>query len=107
MDDLNRELDDSVVFELPTLQHVEAFSARLRPRWDGWSDSDDPVWLFTAQLERSRDLALLLREVQDLIAELGVDTIRFCLDGRVYLLDAARPPREADLAARPIPRRGG
>lgn len=97
MDDLDFELDDSVIFELPTLQHVEAFSDRFRPRWDGWSDSDDPAWLFTAQLEKGADLAPLLREVQELIAELGLDAIRFCLDGRVYLLEAAVA---ADLAAR-------
>jgi hypothetical protein len=38
--------------------------------------------------------------VQTLIAELGVDAIRFHLDGRVYQLEAARPSRAAaDLAA--------
>lgn len=34
MDDLGFELDDSVLFELPALRHVKAFSERFRPRWD-------------------------------------------------------------------------
>jgi hypothetical protein len=36
----------------------------------------------SAELADADDLAPLLREAQDLIAELGLDTIRFCLDGR-------------------------
>lgn len=100
MDDLDLELDDVVLFELPAREDLEAFCDRIRPRWEGWSDADEDVWLFTAQLERSRDLAPLLREVQELIAELGLDAVPFCLDGRAYLLDAARPPGEAGLAPR-------
>jgi hypothetical protein len=100
MDDLDRELDDVVLFELPTPEDVEAFCDRIRPRWEGWSDADEDVWLCTARLEKTGDLAPLLREVQELIAELGLDAIDFCLDGRAYRLDAARPPREADLAAK-------
>jgi hypothetical protein len=99
MDYLDFELDDAVLFELPTHEDVEAFCDRLRPSWEGWSDLDGDLWLFTAQLERSEDLAPLLREAQVLIAELGLDTIRFCVDGRIYLLDAAQPSRKADLAA--------
>jgi hypothetical protein len=101
MHDLDRQLDDVVLFELPTHEDVEAFCERIRPRWEGWSDAEEDTWVCTAQLERSGDLAPLLREVQKLIAELGLDTIYFSLDGRAYRLDAARPPREADLAASP------
>ena len=100
MNDLDLELDDMVLFELPTHEDVEAFLDRIRPRWEGWSDAEEDVWLCTARLERSGDLAPLLREVQELIGELGLDEINFCLDGRAYRLDAGRPPREADLAAR-------
>lgn len=100
MDDLDRELDDVVLFELLTQEDAEAFRDRIRPRWGGWSDEDEEVWLFAAQFEGSGDLAPLLREAQELIAERGLDAIRFCLDGRIYLLDATRPPREADLAER-------
>ena len=75
-------------FELPALDHVEAFTERIRPRWGGWSDEDEEAWLFTAQLNGG-DLAPLLREVQELVAELGLAPIRYCVDGRIYLLDAA------------------
>lgn len=97
MQDLDLELDDVVLFELPTHEALEAFRGRLRPRWEGWSEADEDVWLFTAQPERGGDLARLLREAQELISGLGLDTIRFWLDGRVYRLEAARP---VDLASR-------
>jgi hypothetical protein len=99
MHDLDLELSDVVLFELPNRDNVDAFRDRLRARWDGWSDADGDLWLFSAQLDQSRDLAPLLREAQELIAELGLDAIRFYLDGRVYLLDAPRSSCGANLAA--------
>src|SRR5262245_13745017 len=100
MDVLDFELDDTVIFELPTDEAAEAFRERLRPRWDGWSDADDQLWLFTARLDVDADLAALLREAQELLAELDLAAVSFWLDGRVYVLDAARPLCSADLAAR-------
>jgi hypothetical protein len=91
MDDLDLELDDFVIFELPTFQDIEAFCGRFRPRWSGWSHADAELWLFTADLgSAGGDLAMLLREAQDLLAELALGAIRYCLDGRVYVLEAAR-----------------
>lgn len=99
MDDLDLELDDVVIFELPTFEDVEAFCERLRPRWEGWSHADEHVWLVTANLGASRgDLASLFREAQDLLSELGLAAIRYYLDGRVYVLEAAR---RLDRLARP------
>ena len=97
--DLDLALDDVVLFELPNPEDVEAFRQRIRPRWEGWSDADGELWLFTAQLEQSRDLAPLLREAQELVSELGLDAIRFCLDGRIYVLDGAPSARTAEIAA--------
>jgi len=99
MEDLDRELDDVVLFELPTREHVDAFCDRIRPRWEGWSDADAQLWLLTAQLDGGADLAPLLREAQELMAELGLAAIRYCLDGRLYVLEAARSRATADLAA--------
>jgi hypothetical protein len=100
MDDLDFELDDIVIFELPTFEDVEAFCDRFRPRWDGWSHADEEVWLVTADLGTGAgDLASLLREAQDLVAELGLPAIRYCLDGRVYVLEAAR---RHDSEAQPV-----
>ena len=96
MDIVDFELDDIVIFELPTIEDMEAFRSRFRPRWDGWSDADAESWLFTARLEATSDLVPLLREAQELVAELELTDIRFCLDGRVYLLEAAT----ADLASK-------
>ena len=45
MDDSNLELDEIVIFELPTFPDLEAFCERFRPRWSGWSHADEQVWL--------------------------------------------------------------
>ena len=100
MEILDFELDDVVIFELPTLEAMEAFRGRLRPRWDGWSDADAQGWLFAARLDATPDLASLLTGAQQLLADLGLAAIRFCLDGRLYLLEAARTRGPVDLAAR-------
>ena len=90
MDDLDLQLDDVVLFELPTRELVEAFRRRIRPRWDGWSDTEEDVFLFTAELRESGDVAPLLREAERIVSELGPTEIAYCVDGRVYALEAAR-----------------
>jgi len=91
MDELDLELDDIVIFELPTFDDIEAFCSRFRPRWSGWSHADEHVWLFTADLgSGDGDLAALLSEARGLLLELGLSAIRYYLDGRVYVLEAAR-----------------
>jgi len=94
MDD-DYDFEDTLIFELPAFEDVEAFNDRFRQRWEGWSHADEDLWLFTAHVDGSGDIATLLREAQELVAELGLPSIRFCLDGRVYVLDAAR----SDVAA--------
>ena len=100
MNDLDLQLDDVVIFELRAQEHVDAFCRRIRPRWEGWSDTEEDVCLFTAELDGSGDLAPLLREVQQLVAELGLTVISYWLDGRVYVLEAAPPRAAADLATK-------
>jgi hypothetical protein len=92
MEELPFELDEVVLFELPTQEHAEAFRDRLRPRWEGWSDAEEQAWLFAARLKRAGDLAPLLREAEELVAELGLVAIRFLLDGRVYVLEGRALP---------------
>jgi hypothetical protein len=100
MEDFDFDLDDVVIFELPSFEDVEAFRERMRPRWDGWSDAVEQVSLFTARLEREADVAELLRAAQELVGMLGLESVPFYLDGRAYALEAPRPARTADLAAR-------
>jgi hypothetical protein len=84
------QLDDVVLFELPSAEDAAAFRIRLRPHWPGWSHDDDEFWLFAADLSGAEaDLPLLLREAQDVLAERGCLGIRFLLDGRVYELEPA------------------
>jgi hypothetical protein len=92
MDEIDLQLSDVVLFELPTFEAAQAFRVRMRPRWPGWSHNDEPVWLFAAELGgEAESLALLLREAQALVSDLDLPAIVFCLDGRSYVLDAAEP----------------
>jgi hypothetical protein len=74
---------------------VEAFVDRFRPRWEGWTHADEDLWLFTAHLDGGGELASLLREAQELVGALGLAAIRFFLDGRVYVLEAAQAQSSA------------
>jgi len=105
VDVLDTELSDVVLFELPTFEAAQAFRVRLRPRWAGWSHTDEPVWLFAAALGgEAEDLAVLLREAQAVVSDLDLPAIVFCLDGRSYVLDAAEPLYvRAEKAASPLP----
>lgn len=92
MDEIEFQLSEVVLFELPTFAAAQAFRVRLRPRWAGWSHNDEPVWLFAAELgDEVDDLAQLLREAQAVVSDLDLPAIVFCLDGRSYVLDAAEP----------------
>lgn len=92
MDEIELQLSEVVLFELPTFEAAQAFRVRLRPRWPGWSHNDEPVWLFAAELgDEADNLALLLREAQAVVSDLDLPAIVFSLDGRSYVLDAAEP----------------
>ncbi len=90
MNQLDSQLSDVILFELPTFEAAQAFRLGLRPRWPGWSHDDDGLWLFAAEIGGETDgLALLLREAQEQLAELDLLAIVFVLDGRSYVLAAA------------------
>jgi len=94
--ELDLQLDDTVLFELPSVACSAAFTVQLRSRWSGWATHDPGGWLFAAELVGGKgELARLLREAQDLLEELGVDAIRFYLDGHVYVLEPQRRPVHA------------
>jgi hypothetical protein len=95
VDELELQFSDVVLFELPTFEAAQAFRVRLRPRWQGWSHGDEHGWLFAAELrDEADDLALLLREAQQLLAELNMWVAVFVLDGRSYALESAAPVYE-------------
>jgi hypothetical protein len=92
MHQLDTQLSDVVLFELPTFEAAQAFRVGLRPRWPGWSHDDEGLWLFAAEIGDETDgLALLLREAQEKVAELDLLAIVFVLDGRSYVLAAPEP----------------
>ena len=95
MDDLDLQLSEIVLFELPTFAAAQAFRVRLRPRWPGWSHDDEGLWLFAAELGDEPDaLPTMMREARELIADLELLAIVFVLDGRSYVLPAAEPVYE-------------
>jgi hypothetical protein len=90
VDEIDTQLSDVVLFELPTFEAAQAFRVRLRPRWPGWSHDEEQLWLFAAELGDEADgLAQLLREAQEVLAEQELLAIVFVLDGRSYVLAAA------------------
>jgi len=95
VDEFDLQFSDVVLFELPTFEAAQAFRVRLRSRWQGWSHADEQGWLFATELrEETDDLAVLLREGQQLVADLDLPALVFVLDGRSYVLEPAEPVYE-------------
>ena len=92
-------MSEMIFFEIPTHVDVEEFCRRIRPHWPGWKLLDVDVWLVGATVKVDDfDLAALLRTVEAAVAVLGLMAIRYCLDGRFYVMDGARVEVPADAA---------
>jgi hypothetical protein len=90
VEDVTAELSEMILFEVPAYADVKTFCARLRPRWQVWQVFDNDVWLVGARAKVDDvDIAVLLREVEALVAELDLRAIRYCLDGRFYVMECA------------------
>jgi hypothetical protein len=91
MDDRPLQMSNVVRFELPAYADADAFCARIRSRWPGTRRLDGDVWCISARVRRSdSDLALLLRAVEAYVADVGLQAIRYELDGRWYIMDEPR-----------------
>ena len=103
MEPVTAETSEMIFFEIPAYVDVEQFCARIRPRWPGWKMLDVDVWLVGATVEvDDSDLAVLLRAVGDAIAELELLAIRYCVDGRFYVMGGPRVEAPTEAAA-PVP----
>ena len=99
------QTSEMIFFEIPAYADVEQFCARIRPRWPGWKLLDVDVWLVGATVKvDDTDLAVLLRAVGSAIAELDLLAIRYCLDGRFYVMGGLRVEDPTEAAA-PVPDR--
>jgi hypothetical protein len=88
----DHELIDVVCIEVPTFAMAKALLARLRPVWCGQIDDLGHAWAVLAEFRGdARDLAVLLRVVESWLELSGLGALRFRLDGRDYLLEAADP----------------
>lgn len=83
------ELNETLVFELPSRARGESLCERLRPRWhcDAYDCAD--IVLVAVELRSNEDdLAVLLRAVKLWASDSAIALVRFHLDGRSYLLDS-------------------
>jgi hypothetical protein len=97
------ETSEMIFFEIPAFADVERFCARIRPHWPGWKMLDVDVWLVGATVKvDDSDLAVLLRAVGDAIVELDLLAIRYCVDGRFYVMAERRVESPTEAAA-PVP----
>jgi hypothetical protein len=88
VEDVAAELSEMILFEIPAYANVKQFCARIRHRWPLWQVLDDDVWLVGVRTKvDDADLAVLLREVEAVVSELDLQAIRYCLDGRFYIME--------------------
>ena len=105
VEDVAAELSEMILFEVPAYADIQRFCARIRPRWPVWQMLADDVWLIGARVKvDDADLAALLREVEAAVSELDLQAIRYCLDGRFYIMEGPHP-EGANRVVRSIPGR--
>ena len=89
-------LSNVVRFELPAYVDVDEFGARIRERWPGTIQLKGDIWVVSARVKSTADdLAHLLRRVETYVADTDLQAIRYCLDGRYYVMEARAPDRAA------------
>jgi hypothetical protein len=83
------ELDEIVLFEMPTGDDAQQLWLRLHSMRLAWLHRREDMLFVAVALRAERwDLALLLREVQNWVSDSGLSPIVFELDGRCYELRA-------------------
>jgi hypothetical protein len=87
-------LCEIVLFEVPNSRFARELFAYVAPKHLAWHQDGDDGWVVGVVLNPDvEDLALLLRAVQAWIEERNLAAIRFELDGRTYVLEAAYAAR--------------
>ena len=84
------ELDDVVVFELPTPRDGRGLADRLEDRWPCNVEDADDVTVVGVFLSPTHglELATMLRDVERWAANQPLEGILFWVDGRCYVLPA-------------------
>ena len=79
-----------MIFELPTRRLAEGLLGQLSPKRFAWMQNGEDAAVVAALLNPDHlDLAVLLRAVQSWLSATGLLAIRFEIDGKPYVLDAA------------------
>ena len=79
-----------MIFELPTRRLAEGLLGQLSPKRFAWMQNGEDAAVVAALLNPDHlDLAVLLRVVQSWLSATGLLAIRFEVDGKPYVLDAA------------------
>jgi len=94
-------LTDVVLFDVPGLAQACSLAMRLGARWQchAYQESETAVVGVFLAPDRDWELAPLLRDVQEWIAQRTIDDVTFWLDGRGYVLRVG----ETSLAAQTTP----
>jgi hypothetical protein len=83
------ELNETLIFELPSRIQADALCERLRPRWHCDAYDCDEIVLVAAELRpHADDLGVLLRAAKLWAADSALPLMRFHLDGRSYVLES-------------------
>jgi hypothetical protein len=86
------ELNELVFFEIPGFDLAARLCERVGSDRLAWVQSGDGIRRVAVLIQPEEgDLAALLRTVELWVAEHGLVAIRFELDGRLYVLDSAKP----------------
>jgi hypothetical protein len=75
-------------FEIPFHAPARQLAARLSLAWKTWTDELDDSTLIVVELDSMpKSFARAMRIVQEWVSDEGLGAIRFCVDGRSYVLD--------------------
>ena len=92
MENTFRFADDTVRFEIPSLEHVSQLQKQIARKRAAWSGQDGDIWTVEAEVTAAEDLAGLLREIETWVAKHQLGAIRYHLDGRAYILSSGEAP---------------
>jgi hypothetical protein len=92
--------EEVVLFEVPDGAEAQRLWLRLQEARLAWLQRDeDTFWVAAVIRAEAGDLALLLRDAENWVAERSLTSLPFELDGRMYEL---RPRRAAGIRRREL-----
>ncbi len=89
--DYDETFEEVVLFEVPSSEEAQRLWLRLQEARLAWLHRDEDTYYVAAVIRaESGDLALLLRDAENWVAERRLTSVPFELDGRMYDLQPRR-----------------